>query len=105
MKVKSKRIHLIERNDEIIKVEEQIWESGHWALPEAKAKALLGGSILFHKKRAEPSYFGGRILNYRLQDKGKFKGLVIFTFEYQADHRMVLADKGWSKDIKIVMKE
>ena len=105
MPIKTKRIHLIERNDKITKVSDQVWESGDWSLPEAKAKSLLGGSILFHKKRAEPSYFGGLILNYLIQDKGQKKGLDIFTIEYRADHRMVLADKGWSKDMKIVMKE
>lgn len=108
MTIKSKRIHLIERDNRITRLEAlgaHVWESGYWLLPEPKAKSLLGGSILFHKKRNDPSYFGGIILNYRLHDKGQLKGRVIFTFEYRADHRMVLADRGWSKDIKIVMKE
>ena len=105
MPIKTKRIHLLERNDQIVKVSDQVWESGNWSLPEIKARSLLSGSILFHKKRSEPSYFGGLILNYRIQDKGQKKERVIFTFEYRADHRMVLAGKGWSKDMKVVMKE
>ena len=84
----------------------QIWESGFWALPEDKAQQLRGGSILFHKKSLEPSFFGGLILNFRIQDKGEWKGQIIFTFEYRADHRNILADRGgWSKGMKVVMKE
>lgn len=104
MPIKTKHIHLIARNDKIIKVSDQVWESGDWALPEAKAKSLRGGSILFHKKRSEPSYFGGLILSYRLQEKGQKKGAVIFTFEYRADHRLVLGQGGWNKDMKIVLE-
>jgi len=105
MPIKTKRIHLIEKDDRIKKVSDQVWESGFWSIPEAKAKSLLGGSILFHKKKSEPSFFGGLILNYRIQDKGQKKERVVFTFEYRADHRMVLAGKGWSKDVNVVMKE
>ena len=109
MPLKTKRIHLLERNDKntnITKVSDQVWESGGWSLLEAKAKSLLGGSILFHKKRSEPSFFGGLILNYRIQDKGQKKGLVIFTFEYRADHRNILADRGgWSHEMKVVLKK
>ena len=105
MTVKSKRIHLIERNDRINRVDGHVWESGYWTLLEPKAKELLGGSILFHKKRNEPSFFGGIILNYHIQDKGEWKGRVVFTFEYRVDHRFVLAGRGWFKDMKIVMKE
>lgn len=105
MTIKSKRIHLIEREDRIKRVDNQVWECGYWSLPEPKAKSLLNGSVLFHKKRNDPSFFGGIILNYRIQDTGKWKGRVIFTFEYRADHRMALAQGGWSKDMKIVLKE
>ena len=105
MPPKSKRIHLVDRANSLVRLttEGQVWESGYWAVPEATAKSLLGGSILFHKKRQEPSFFGGLILNYRLHDKGQSKGQVIFTFEYRADHRGVMAEAGgWSKDVKVV---
>jgi len=103
MPIKSKRIHLIERYDRIIKVDDQIWECGGLLIPEPLAKKLLEGSLFFHNKRSEPSYFGGIILNYRLEDKGKLKGMVVFTFEYRADHRYVSTEGiGWSKGRKVV---
>ena len=103
MPPKSKRIHLIERNTHMTRMEGHVWESGYWVVPEARAKQLLGGSVLFHKKQREPSFFGGLILNYRLHDKGQLKGRVIFTFEYRADHRGVIAESGgWRQDAKIV---
>ena len=108
MPIQTQRIHLIEKDGRITKVEGQVWESGFWSIPfpEAKSKQLLGGSILFHKKKSEPSFFGGLILNYRIQENGEFKGRVIFTFEYRADHRGFIAEReGWSKDMKVVMKE
>jgi hypothetical protein len=106
MAIKSKRIHLIEKDDRIKKVEGQVWESGFWSISEAKAQQLLGGSILFYKKKSEPSFFGGLILNYRIQPEGKFEGMVIFTFEYRADHRGFVAEnEGWSRDMKVVMRE
>ena len=96
MPIKSKRIHLIERDNRMIRLDtdSQVWESGYWVVSDATAKQLLGGSILFHKKQKEPSFFGGVILNYRIQKEGEWKGRVIFSFEYRADHRMVLADRG-----------
>jgi len=106
MPIKSIRIHLIERENRITKVDGQVWECGYWSIPEPKAKQLLDGSIFFHKKRGEPSFFGGIILSYRIHAEGKFKGMVIFTFEYRADHRYFLAEnEGWSKDMKVVMRE
>jgi len=55
---------------------------------------------------SEPSFFGGLILNYRIQPEGKFEGMVIFTFEYRADHRGFVAEnEGWSRDMKVVMRE
>jgi len=105
MPPKSKRIHLIERVNRLVRlsVDEPLWESGCWPLAESKAKQLLGGSILFHKKQREPSFFGGIIVNYRIEDKGQLKGRVIFTFQYLADHKNVSVDsKGWSQAMKVV---
>jgi hypothetical protein len=105
MAIKRKRIHVIERDNRIIRVDDQVWESGDWVVSESTAKQLVGGSILFHKKQKEPSFFGGLILKYRIQDNGKLKGLVIFTFQYQPDHRGVLADGGrWSQEMRVVVK-
>ena len=104
MPIKSKRIHLIERDDRITKVDGQVWESGFWVVSESNIQKLIGGSIFFHKKQKEPSFFGGIILDYRIQEEGQFTGRVIFKFEYQTDHRGVKAEpRGWSQEKKIVL--
>jgi hypothetical protein len=105
MAAKRKRIHVIERDNRMIRLEGDLWESGYWAAPEATAKQLVGGSILFHKKQKEPSFFGGLILKYRIQDKGVYMGRVLFTFQYEPDHRGVLAEGGsWSQAMKVVSR-
>ncbi|MEI6564627.1 MAG: hypothetical protein WCO42_10025 [bacterium] len=107
MTPKGKRIHLIEKDhkNRLTKVGDGLWESGHWNILESTAKKLLEGSILLHEKPRAASFFGGIILNYRLQDRGRLTGLVIFTFKYDAGHRGVMAEgKGWSREMKIVMK-
>jgi len=106
MTIQSKRVHLIERDNRLTRIDGPVWESGFWVISESNAKKLIGGSILFHKKQNEPSFFGGIILKYRIQYDGKYAERVIFTFEYQADHRNFLAERGgWSQEKKIVMKE
>jgi hypothetical protein len=108
MSVKSKRIHLIERDhkNRLTKLaEDKLWETGYWDMPESMAKKLLEGSLLLHEKPKSLSFFGGIILNYRVQAEGKWKGRILFTFEFQADHRGVMADPGgWRSDMKIVVK-
>ena len=107
MTPKSKRIHLIEKDhkNRLAMVADKIWETGLWNIPEATAKNLIKGSLLLHEKPKSPSFFGGIILNYRVQEVGRQKGLITFTFEYDAGHRGVLAEAGgWSKDMKVVVK-
>ena len=106
MTIKSKRIHLLERDNRFTRMEPdgKVWESGFWVVSESNAKKLIGGSILFHKKQNEPSFFGGIILKFRIQYDGKYEGRVIFAFEYQADHRNFMAEgRGWSQEKKIVL--
>jgi len=104
---KSKRIHLIEKDhkNRLTMIADKIWETGHWNIPESMAKQLLEGSLLLHEKSKLPSFFGGIILNYRLQAEGRMKGQVTFIFEYDAGHRGIVAEAGgWNKDMKIVVK-
>jgi hypothetical protein len=39
------------------------------------------GSIYCHAKQAAPSYFGDKILSWRIQEEGEYKGRVVFRFE------------------------
>ncbi|MET0645373.1 MAG: hypothetical protein ABW208_02060 [Pyrinomonadaceae bacterium] len=103
-----RRIHLIERVGHFKKLEGNVIESWCWKVSPQTAESLVGGDIYFHKGQKEPSYFGGKILSYRVHDsdEGEFplcRGRVIFTFESSREHRNVSAgDGGWSYQQKIV---
>jgi hypothetical protein len=101
------KIHVIERMDHIRKLEGQIYESGFWAVSPETAQALLGGDIYFHKKQKEPSFYGGKILGYRIHEEDdEYCGRIIFRFEYSTKHRNVSAGSGgWSNEKKIVWDE
>ena len=102
------RIHLIERVTHFKRIEDSIFESWCWDVTPQKAQALVGGDIYFHKKQKEPSYYGGKILGYRIHDSdgGEYpgcRGRVVFIFEYSREHKNVSAGEGgWSYEKKIV---
>lgn len=97
------RIHLIERESNFSKLEGNRCKSCCWAITSQKADALVGKDIYFHKKQKEPSYFGGKILEYELVTEGENIGRVIFHFEFTREHKNVSAgDGGWSNEMKIV---
>jgi hypothetical protein len=96
------KIHVIEPLNHLVKLQDSIWESGSWRLEEEKAKALVGGEIYFHKKRHEPSFYGGTILGYRVNQIEENQGEVIFQLQYGPSFRNVVTDKtGWKKNLKI----
>lgn len=97
------KIHLIENANNFNKLREKIWECGWWKVDEGEARKLIGGHIYFHKKRAEPSFYGGTIRGYRVEPDAPNQGRIIFEFEYQSGCRGVKTDKlGWSVTKKIV---
>ena len=102
------RIHLIERVQHFERVEGDVFESWCWDVTPQTAQALVGGDIYFHYRQKEPSYYGGKILSYRVHDGGEGaypcdSGRIIFTFEYSRGHKKVLAGEGgWSYEKKIV---
>jgi len=49
-------------------------ESGWWKLKGDKAQELVGSEIYFHKKRLEPSFYGGTIVGYRVEQEGLHQG-------------------------------
>ncbi|MDT4965878.1 MAG: hypothetical protein QOJ64_615 [Acidobacteriota bacterium] len=100
----SRQIHLIERIGYVQKLEGRICESGFWGVPPQTAQSLLGGDIYFHKKQKESSFFGGKILGYRMHEEDdEYRGRVIFRFEYSREHRDVSAGSGgWSNEKKII---
>ena len=99
-------IHLIEQLNNFVKVQDNIWESGWWNIDESKAKKLVGGEIYFHKKQQEPSFYGGTITGYRIEQDGQYQGRVVFTLQHSAACRNVKTDKhGWSKKMKIIIDD
>ena len=73
-------------------------------MPAGTAEALVGGDIYFHKKQKEPSFYGGKIIGYRINEAdAEYPGRVIFRFEYSRAHKEVSAGQGgWSYEKKIV---
>ena len=98
------RIHLIEHLGLMQKVDGNIFDSGYWKIKPQQAEELIGCNIYFHKKQKEPSYFGGKILSYRIFDEDdELRGRIIFRFEYSRNHKGVSAGAGgWSYEKKIV---
>lgn len=96
------RIHLIEKLNLFKPLGEGKWESGWWAIPEETARALIGGLILFHEEQKKPSYFGGKISDYRIEGVGEYEGRIIFKFEFLQECKGVKAGSdGWSFEKKI----
>ncbi|HEX7538758.1 MAG TPA: hypothetical protein VF358_00515 [Syntrophales bacterium] len=97
------QIHLIENADNFTKLRDKVWESGWWVLTEDEAKKLVGGHIYFHRKKSEPSFYGGAIRSFRIKQEDPHMGSVIFEFEYRDACRGIKADRcGWSMEKKIV---
>jgi hypothetical protein len=97
------QIHVIENADNFTNLREKIWECGWWILKEDEAKKLIGGHIYFHKKRSEPSFYGGSILGYRVKQEEPNRGRINFKFQYHSACRGIKTDRnGWSIAKKIV---
>jgi hypothetical protein len=96
-------IHIIEPLNHFVNLQDRGWESGWWSIDENKAKELVGGEIYFHKKQQEPSFFGGNITGYRIEQDEQYQGKIVFILQYNAACRNVRTDKlGWSKKMKII---
>ena len=96
-------IHIVEPLNNFVKLPGGRWESGWWNIDESKAKELVGGEIYFHKNQQEPSFFGGSITGYRIDQDAQHQGNIVFTLQYNAACRNVKTDKhGWSKRMKII---
>ena len=74
------QIHLIENDNNFTKLRDKVWESGCWVIGEDEAKKLIGGNIFFHRKKSEPSFYGGSIRSYRVKEEDPLKGSIIFEF-------------------------
>ena len=100
------KIHLVEKLNNFKMINNNIWESSGWKLNESKAKKLIGGEIYFHKERQEPSFYGGTVKGYRVEQDGRNQGKIVFEFQYHQECRNIRTDRnGWSMKMKIIEME
>ncbi|MCS3744951.1 hypothetical protein FHY18_000481 [Xanthomonas arboricola] len=98
-------LHLIERMGHMTCLDKQtaLWESGWWAISPETASLLVGGRIYFHKAQDKPSFFGGRIVESRVETEGSWPGRVLFKFIAGQEFKGVRAGRdGWSMEKKLV---
>ena len=96
-------LHILQHSQDIMMLSNKEWESGSWSIDENKAKELVGGEIYFHEKQQEPSFFGGIITGYRIEQDEQNKARIVFSLRYTAKCRNVKTEKqGWAKKMKII---
>ncbi|MFB3926413.1 MAG: hypothetical protein ACE14T_10205 [Syntrophales bacterium] len=96
-------IHLIEVANNFSRLQDKTWESGWWRLEENVAKQLVGGEIYFHRKKDEPSFYGGTITGYRIEQDGERRGRIVFILQPSNACRNIRTDRqGWSREMKLI---
>jgi len=99
-------IHIVEVENRFVKLKSDEYEYRCPQLDKIKAEKLVGGDIYFHKTRSEPSFYGGRIIDYRLEIDEAQRGMIVFILRYNEGCRNIKThNKGWSKSIKITDEE
>ncbi len=99
-------IHIVEVKNRFVKLKSDDYEYRSPQLDKINAEKLVGGDIYFHKTRSEPSFYGGRIIDYRLEIDEAQRGMIVFILRYNERCRNVKTDnKGWSKSMKITDEE
>jgi len=99
------RIHFVERLRNFTRIHgtKDEYESGFWVVAPETADKLIGGDIYFHEAQGQASYYGGKILGYRIQEGGDLAGRLIFHFKSTPGHQGVQAGRGgWGNEKKIV---
>lgn len=80
-----------------------LWRSGFWAVPESKARKLIGGMIYLHERQDGRSKRGGEIVGFEVAKEGDFAGRIIFRFREDPSARGKLTGReGWAMEKKIV---
>jgi hypothetical protein len=89
------RAHFIGKLGENLRIIDKVkrrYTSGVWDISADDAARLVGGSIYLHKTKAEPSFFGGRVLSFRqVETDYAHSTRVEFEVELRADGR----DQPW----------
>lgn len=79
------------------------YESGDWTITPERAARLKGAMAYFHETKTTPSYFGGKILDFRVIPAGKRNaGKVVFVFERMQESIGVTTGRDqWKLDQKL----
>lgn len=102
-------IHLIRNDPKLpqikpVKPGSDLFQSGYWVISEAKAEALKGGKVFFHEKKAEPSFFGGEITEFKKVTEGEYKGRIVFIFKPDRACKGIKTQRdGWSQEMKLLL--
>jgi hypothetical protein len=83
-------------------VSPDIWQSGFWYLSEVRSRALCGHLLHLHRKKSEPPFLSGRIVNYRREsytraDADKATERTVFIFRTESGSGTATDAKGWSR--------
>lgn len=102
-------IHLIERAGNIKRLDSaqhpHEYDCGYWVVAATTAERLLesDADLYLHESQSLPSYFGGRIVGFRIHHGGSEDGRIIFRFQASPQHRGVTTGReGWGNEKKIV---
>jgi len=99
-------IHLIKNDSGLPQIApiaqgSQFFRGGYWVIAEAKAEALIGGKIYYHKHKAEPSFFGGVITD--TETVAQYPGRIGFIFKPDPKCKGVTTPReGWRQEKKII---
>jgi hypothetical protein len=86
------RIHFINKERENLHrlPETTEYETGNWAVTAEQAQKLVGGVLHLHRKKTEPSYFGGTVSSFRQVGTADTKSLrFVFRFVPRQDAKDV----------------
>jgi len=98
------KIHLIEKESLVrcIDIDLKYYETGYWAVSNSSATQLINGDLFLHKSQNSPSFFGGKIISFRIVDLGEYKGRVAFVIEASMKHKGIYSGaSGWGNEKKI----
>ncbi|WP_379708932.1 hypothetical protein [Haloferula chungangensis] len=77
-----------------------VMESGHWRVSIARAEAVIGHPVHFHRRKAEAAFLSGTITGYRrepyITEKGRTSTRTIFVFSPQPETHATTDVTGWT---------
>ena len=72
------KLHLIERLKLWSKIDADQIKTGYWKFTKEQAQSFVGCKIFLHYRQAEPAYYAGVIIDFKIQPNGPNCGKIIF---------------------------